>query len=187
MELPFQAIRKYAKEKSMIVPYEERRVYKGYTFGAGPSTYDFRCKQHVVLLPHRMYWRWRLYKFIDKLLVKCKLQPWFEDYHCGFALVSTLEKVAIPDNVSATPMDKSTWVRQGLSVFNTHFDPGFVGYPTIEITNNSTEIIRIPAGVAICQFKFSYLSEPTVLPYRGKYMHQPDKPVPAIEGKSEWS
>lgn len=186
-ELPAQLIAKYSKELNMIVPFTERGLSHGKTFGLGPSTYDFRCKQSIVLMPHRMYWRWRLYKLIDRVLSKLGMTPLFQDYHCGFALVSTVEKVTIPDFLSAVPMDKSTWIRQGITVHNTHFDPGFSGYPTIELANQGNDIVKIPARVAICQFKFTELSEPTNMPYRGKYQNQPDRPVEARVGTGLWS
>jgi len=187
MDLPAQLIRKYALEYKMIKPYSERGLAHGKTYGLGPASYDFRCKQHLVLLPHRMYWRWRLYKWIDKVRTLIGMKQRYKDYHCGFALCSTIEMVAIPYDLTATPMDKSTWIRQGLTVHNTHFDPGFIGYPTIELANQSNEIIEVPQGVAICQFKFSKMVEKTEMPYMGKYQLQPDHPVTAKEGKDVWS
>lgn len=185
-ELPAQIIRQYALEKKMIKPFTERGVEHGKTYGLGPSTYDFRCKQRVVLMPYRLYWLWRLYKFTDKLRKKLGWKELYNDYHCGFALCSTIEQVHIPHDVSATPMDKSTWARQGIAVQNTHFDPGFIGYPTIELTNHSHNTVEIKPGVAICQFKFTKLSEKTEMPYMGKYQLQPNKPVPAKEGTDVW-
>lgn len=186
-ELPAQDIRTYAKTKGMIVPFSERSLAHGKTYGLGPSSYDFRSAQHVVLMPYRKYWLWRIYKLIDKVLKYFGQPAKFEDYHCGFVLISTIERVAIPDNLSAQPLDKSTWVRHGIVVQNTHFDPGFIGYPTIELTNHSHDTVTIPKGVAICQFKFTRLSAPTEMPYKGKYQNQPDRPVTAKEGTDVWA
>src|SRR5690606_11342550 len=186
-ELPAQHIRHLAQTAGMIEPFSERGITHGKTYGLGPSTYDFRIKQRIVLMPYRKYWLWRFYKLIDKVFAYFNQPTKFHDYHCGFALCSTIERVAIPHKVSATPMDKSTWARHGIMVQNTHFDPGFIGYPTIELTNHSHNTVEIPAGVAICQFKFNYLTEPTEIPYKGKYQHQPDKPIPPKEGTDLWS
>lgn len=185
--LPTQLIRKYCQEKNMVEPFAERTVYKGKTYGIGPCSYDLRIKQHIVLLPHRKYGLWKFLKLLDKIYSWFNCRPFFSHYHCGFALVSSIEKVNMPDDVCAMVMDKSSWARRGLAVQNTHFDPGFCGYPTLELSNEGTSTIEIPAGVAICQLKFELLYEPTEMPYRGKYQNQPDKPVEAIEGKDTWA
>lgn len=184
--LPTQLIRQYCLERQLVDPFTERGVFKGKTYGIGPSSYDLRVKQEVVLLPHRLYWVWRLLKWTDLIRTRLNQPKKYESWHCGFALVSSIERVNMPDDICAMVMDKSSWARRGLAVQNTHFDPGFQGYPTLELSNESSETIHIPAGVAICQLKFEKLLEPTEMPYKGKYSNQPDRPVEAIEGTDIW-
>ena len=93
----------------------------------------------------------------------------------------------MPDDVGAQVMDKSSWARKGLSVFNTHFDPGFEGYPTLELVNHGPSVLHFIPGTAICQFKFERMESSTEMPYKGRYSNQPPRPVEAIEGTSEWS
>ena len=97
----------------------------------------------------------------------------------SFMLCSTLEKVNIPNNIAAFVCDKSTWARKGICVQNTYFDPGFQGYPTIELTNHTNHVVTIVEGDPICQFVFMMLDQATEKPYQGKYQYQEDKPVEA--------
>lgn len=185
--LPAQQIRDLALEKGMIEPFVERGIFEGKTFGLGPNTYDFRCREHLVIYPWCYAKRYRLYKLIDWVRDKLYLGKLYEHYRLGFTLASSIEKVCMPNNIGAQVMDKSSWARKGLSVFNTHFDPGFIGFPTLELANHGPSILEIKAGIAICQFKFERLSETTELPYRGKYSNQPPRPVAAREGTTVWS
>ena len=131
----------------MISPFHERAVRNGKTLGLGPCTYDMTIAQNIRLEPGE------------------------------FLLVSTNERVNLPHHVCASVLDKSSWARRGLSVFNTHFDPGFRGYPTLELVNLGPDTIEIFSGEPICQFKFELLDYTTVMPYTGKYQDQPSYPV----------
>jgi len=187
MILPAQQIRKLAFEKQMIAPFLERGVSAGKTYGLGPCTYDVRIKQRVTIYPWNLAYRYRFYKAIDWVRSRFGEPLRYEHLRLGFTLASTIETVAMPDDVAAHVMDKSSWARKGLSVYNTHFDPGFKGYPTLELANNGNKIIDIPEGIAICQFKFEWLTEATEMPYVGKYQNQPDQPVEAKVGVDVWA
>lgn len=153
MILSYQTIKKLAAEQGMINPYYERTIFNGMSYGAGPASYDFRIAQDLIINPG------------------------------GFKLASTMEKVKIPNNVCASVADKSSWARKGIAVQNTYFDPGFEGYPTIELSNHSWNIIHIPIGSPICQFIFMKLDKVTEKPYRGKYQNQPNRPIEALQEK----
>lgn len=142
------------KTNPMIDPFfSTKQVHElsGMSFGLSPASYDFRIAEDHCLLPG------------------------------GSALASTIEKVNIPDNVCAAVKDKSSWARQFLAVQNTHFDPGFRGTPTLELTNHSHVTIIIRAGTPICQFVFSWLDRAARRPYRGKYQDQAAGPQPWIK------
>lgn len=175
------------KPSLMIEPFHERTEFMGKTFGLGPCTYDMRCGQDLVILPRHLWWKFKAYQWLDTIRHELGYDKLYENYRIGFTLASSIERVAMPDNVCATVMDKSSWARKGMSVFNTHFDPGFAGYPTLELSNNGNDILHITKGMAICQFKFEMLYETTEIPYRGKYMNQPDRPVEAKEGLGAWA
>lgn len=147
MILSYQTIRQLCIDCGMVDPWHEKTVYNGVSYGLGPASYDFRIAQNINVPPNEMI------------------------------LCSTLEKVNIPDWVAARVCDKSSWARLGLVVQNTHFDPGFIGYPTVELTNHSKQVITIAKGTAICQFVFHTLDQPTIKPYKGKYQNQGADPV----------
>ncbi len=60
-----------------------------------------------------------------------------------------------------------------MTLFNTLFDPGFVGNATLEIVNLSDQVVEIKAGDPICQFVFHWLDASTDRPYSGKYQNHP--------------
>lgn len=149
MILSYQTIREYCKNHGMIDPWCERTIFNGMSYGLGPASYDFRIAQDITVLPNAVN------------------------------LCSTIERVIIPNNIAARVCDKSTWARLGIVVQNTHFDPGFAGFPTIELTNHTHMPIGIKAGSPICQFVFEFLDRSTFKPYRGKYQNQPPEPIGA--------
>ncbi len=140
------------RQLGILTPFCERTLHKesGLTFGLGPCTYDVRVAQSNLLMPGE------------------------------FWLASTLECFEMPDMICGHVMDKSSLARLGISMFNTHLDPGWRGFLTLEITNKSDQIRNICAGSPIAQIKFEWLDQGTDLPYAGKYQDQPSWPVEAI-------
>lgn len=136
--------------KYIIKPYHERSKSHGLSFGMGPATYDVRIDQDLGLAPGQ------------------------------FSLASTLEYFTMPNWVCAQVMDKSTWARRGVSLFNTFIDPGWKGFLTLEIINNGHEFWGIERGTPIAQVLFHQMAEHSKHPYNGKYMEQPPRPVEAI-------
>lgn len=121
----------------------------GVSFGLTEAGYDLRIKQTVILHPLRR-----------------------------FAIASTVERFAMPDDLVAVVHDKSTWARRGLSVFNTVLEPGWHGWLTLELVYHGWGVLKIPAGAGIAQALFHELAEPAR--YEGKYQGQADRPVAAI-------
>ena len=126
----------------MIMPFYERTVHFGLSFGLGPAGYDIRIAEAITLATG------------------------------AFSLASSIEHLYIPIDIQGELKDKSTWARKGLAVQNTVFDPGFRGFATLELTNHSSTEIIIPYGIAIAQMIFEELDEPTEIPYKGKYQDQ---------------
>lgn len=148
MILSKQTIRRLLK--SSIIPFFERTVHRGMTFGLGPASYDIRIAQD------KFMWPWR------------------------FTLASSQEYIRIPNNIFVEIKDKSTWIRRGLHVHNTVADPGFFSHLTLELKNQKFSFFFIRAGDPICQLVFSFLDEETEAPYTGKYQDQGLNPVKAI-------
>ena len=138
------------KRLNMINPMVERTEHEsGLTYGLGPCTYDVRIAQDIII----------------------------ESGSCH--LISLIEKIIIPNDVCCTIMDKSTWARKFLVMQNTHTDPGFIGFLTLEVTMHGIERITIIRGTPIAQLKFEWLDESTEQPYNGQYQNQRATPQPA--------
>ncbi len=133
----------------LIDPFVERGVIRGRSYGLSACTYDCRTDRPLII-PVRQ----------SRLAV-------------------TMERFCFPHNICGSVLDKSSWARVFISAFNTHLDPGWEGYLTLELANLGEEFIRFEEGDPICQIKFEWLDEATDLPYQGKYQDQPKEPVPA--------
>lgn len=133
----------------MLAPWCERTTHDetGLSFGIGPASYDLRLAQALEMPGPG-----------------------------SFALASTLERWSVPDDLAVHVRDKSSLVRRGLAVFNTHVDPGFRGWLTLELVYHGTGRLRLPAGAPIAQAVFELLDEPTEQPYAGRYQDQPAGP-----------
>src|SRR5678815_4810886 len=136
--LSAQSIRRLCRPTdvvSLITPFTERGVIRGKSYGLSACTYDCRIAEDLVLEPGQA------------------------------ALASTLEHFCLPDNVCGSVLDKSSYARVFVSAFNTHLDPGWSGYLTVELANLGLEVVRYTIGDPVCQIKFEWLDEPTDLPY----------------------
>ena len=96
-----------------------------------------------------------------------------------FVLGSTLERVAIPDDMVARLEGKSSLGRLGLLIHSTagYVDPGWDGYLTLELSNVANLPITIYSGMKIGQISFFRLTTPAERPYgstetRSKYQGQ---------------
>jgi dCTP deaminase len=147
MILPSQTIRKLKP----ILPFNERTIYNGMSYGLSHAGYDVRIAQACFLSPN------------------------------AFCLASTMEEFFMPDDLVAFVHDKSTWARRGLSLFNTVIEPGWQGFLTLELINHSDEQLIIRPGDPIAQIIFMRMEEPTEKPYTGKYQNQKRGPQEAID------
>jgi dCTP deaminase len=76
-------------------------------------------------------------------------------------LVSTLEKIKVPDDLMAVLYPRSSTNRKGLSVDLTGIiDSGYEGQLTIPIRNNTEhQVVRLHPGERFCQVVFEPLTE----------------------------
>ena len=146
--LSAQSIRRMAVEHGMITPFQERHgEHTRLSGGLSPAAYDCHAAQKLVLKPR------------------------------ASGLAVTVERFDMPHNLQAEIKDKSSWARNFASVYNTVMDPGFRGWLTIEVTNNTDYTLVFEEGDPICKLVFYWLDEPTEMPYAGKYQDQPPEPV----------
>lgn len=138
------------KQLQPLDPFiDHKEVIRGRSYGLSIATYDIRIAQTVYLEPNK------------------------------FKLASSIERFCLPNNIVATVKDKSSWAREGLSVFNTFVDAGFEGWLTLELKNQGEKYLYIEKGDPIAQILFAYTDQECE-PYRGKYYQQANKPVEAI-------
>ena len=84
-----------------------------------------------------------------------------------FVLGSTLERIALPDDLVARLEGKSSLGRLGLLIHSTagFIDPGWDGHVTLELSNVANLPITIYYGMKIGQLSFVQLTEPAERPY----------------------
>ena len=140
----------------------------GVSWGLSEAGYDIRIKQDVIFKPaaNTVATKW-----MDN---GKQFRVW--DYG-RFTLASAIEEFDMPDCLVGIVHDKSTWARQGLSVFNTVIEPGFKGGLTLELVYHGNTELIIPAGSGIAQVLFHKISRPAR--YEGKYQFQSSDPEPA--------
>ena len=84
-----------------------------------------------------------------------------------FVLGSTLERVAVPDDLVARIEGKSSLGRLGLLIHSTagFIDAGFDGHITLELANVASLPITIYPGMKIGQISFMEMTTPAERPY----------------------
>jgi dCTP deaminase len=130
--------------------------------GLSEAGYDIRVKQDVIF---------------------SSAGAWVNGYYeagSRFVLASAIEEFQMPEYLVGVVHDKSTWARQGLSVFNTVLEPGWKGFLTLELVYHGRGRLHIPAGTGIAQVIFHEMMD--YASYDGKYQNQADRPVEAING-----
>lgn len=136
------------EQRPLIGMLPHKMKENGYSYGLAECGYDITIAQNVTLHPFRR-----------------------------FKLASAIEEFDMPSNLCAIVHDKSTWARQGLSVFNTVIEPGWKGFLTLELVYHGWKPLRIKKGTGIAQVIFHELTEERN--YSGKYQNQEEGPVNA--------
>ncbi len=85
------------------------------------------------------------------------------------ALVLTLERITLPDDVMGDMRIRSSLAREGLIGSFAWVDPGWDGNLTLAIFNSSRNEIRLGYTERFVQIAFKKLVEPAKKPYRGSY------------------
>ena len=138
----------------------------GVSHGLSEAGYDIRIKQDI------------LFENQDGVWVVGMMTPEGPSFDEGrFTIASCIETFHLPDCLVGIVHDKSTWARQGLSVFNTVIEPGFVGGLTLELVYHGNKSLHIPAGSGIAQVVFHRTTDHAR--YSGKYAGQSSNPEPA--------
>jgi len=90
-----------------------------------------------------------------------------------FVLATTVERISLPDYLTAFVEGKSSLGRLGLFIQNAGWvDPGFSGEITLELFNASRFAIELHAGDRIAQLVIAKTGQAALHPYSGKYLNQ---------------
>ena len=156
-----------------MVPMVTSKIYgHGVTHGLGEAGYDIRIDQTIVF-DRTWYGRRRVTRYKRPF-------SWGESerFFGRFVLGSSMERFTMPTGLLGIVHDKSSWAREGLSVFNTVIEPGWSGYLTLELVYHGRGTLEIPAGAGIAQVIFHQVSNPVT--YKGRYQNQNAGPVERI-------
>ena len=85
-----------------------------------------------------------------------------------YILIETLEKVAMPKDLIARILPRSSVFRCGCSLMNAVVDPGFNGTLTLGLKNESAHEFQIEKNARIAQIVFEEVSGETKM-YSGRY------------------
>jgi len=101
----------------------------------------------------------------------------------SYALGLSMEYIRMPPDVMAIVVGKSTYARCGIIVNVTPLEPGWEGYITMEISNNTPHPAVIYAEEGIAQVLFFKGEAPniTYATKGGKYQHQKEITMPIVE------
>lgn len=128
--------------------FPQQHKAHGTSFGLGSAGYDIRISETVTFVAGNQFPRYTI-------------TQWDGSGGKGgkgrFVLASSMEIFQMPHDLVGTVRDKSTWARQGLSVFNTVIEPGWNGILTLELVFNGSHNLVIPAGSGIAQILFGRL------------------------------
>ncbi len=176
-------IRKMAKEKGMIEPFEEKQVRDGaISYGVSSYGYDLRIADEFKIFTNINTTivdpkKFDLKSFVDLKSDVCVTPP------NSFALGRSVEYFRIPRNVITICVGKSTYARCGIITNVTPFEPEWEGFVTLEISNTTPLPAKIYAYEGIAQVLFFESDEECETSYadkKGKYQAQRGVTLPRL-------
>lgn len=181
---PDHWIRKMALEHGMIEPFVDGQVREGViSYGLSSYGYDIRIADEfriftpglgdlTVVDPKNFDAR----SMVDYHGAVCVIPP------NSFILAKTVEYFRIPRNVMTVCLGKSSYARCGLVVNVTPFEPEWMGYVTLEISNTTPLPAKVYANEGIAQVLF-FEGDPPEKSYadkKGKYQGQVGITLPKL-------
>lgn len=134
-----------------------------------PASIDFRLHPDILVFTHYGVEAIDPYNVPENLHTVVTMTPEepFILHPQDFVLASTLERLTLPDDLTARCEGKSSLGRLGLAVHITAgwIDPSFTGMVTLELANVSRLPIKLWPGMKIGQFTFEVLDAPAEKPY----------------------
>jgi dCTP deaminase len=176
-------IRRMAKERGMIEPFEEKQVREGaISFGVSSYGYDLRIADEFKIFTNINTTivdpkKFDLKSFVDLKGDVCIIPP------NSFALGRSVEYFRIPRNVITICVGKSTYARCGIITNVTPFEPEWEGFVTLEISNTTPLPAKIYAFEGIAQvlfFESDEVCETSYADKKGKYQAQTGVTLPRL-------
>jgi dCTP deaminase len=176
-------IRQMALKKEMIKPFSAGRIKRGkISYGLSSYGYDIRVADEFKVFTNVNTTIVDPKNFDPRSLVDikgnfCIIPP------NSFVLARTVEYFKIPRNILTICLGKSTYVRCGIIVNVTPFEPEWEGYATLEISNTTPLPAKIYANEGIAQIIFLEADEECETSYKdkkGKYQAQKKITLPRM-------
>ena len=135
-----------------------------------PASVDLRLGREFIIIKH---WSTDILDFDSQPNYQTiKTDEFLVPSH-SFVLAATIEKLSIPNDLTAFVEGRSSIGRMGLFIQNAGWvDPGFQGRLTLELYNANSLPIRLRSGRRICQIVFCKTDQKAQNPYKGKYQGQ---------------
>ena len=172
-----------AKEREMILPFEEKQVRAGsISYGVSSYGYDIRIANefkiftninNTIVDPKQFDTK----SFVDFKGDVCVIPP------NSFALGKSVEYFKIPRSVMTICVGKSTYARCGIITNVTPFEPEWEGFVTLEVSNTTPLPAKIYANEGIAQVLFFESDEVCEISYadkKGKYQSQTGITLPKL-------
>jgi dCTP deaminase len=134
------------REEILIEPFSEDSIQ--------PAGYDLRVGEEA---------------YVEGNLIDVKGKGMIVIPPKTYALILTLERVKLPNDVMGDIKLRSSLAREGLLGSFAWVDPGWDGKLTLGVYNASKGEIKLTYRERFVQMTFIRLEEPAENPYRGKY------------------
>lgn len=175
-------IKRLVNEKNMIKPFIDHQEEEGViSYGLSSFGFDIRAGN-----------KFKIFTNINNAIIDPKnfdsnsfIEKESDDGVIippnSFALLHSVEKFNMPENVMGIIYNKSSWARCGLIVNTSILEPQWRGTVTLELSNTTPSPARIYPNEGIAQVVFFRGKRPnkTYDERNGKYQDQKNEPEPA--------
>ena len=163
MILSDQTIRRMLEEKSLVIePLEVRQIQPASVDIRLGNTFSVVEDSSAGIIDLEREIRYKTIETDKYLLLPGQ-----------FVLATTMEYIALPEDLTAFVEGRSSLGRMGLFIQNAGWvDPGFRGEITLELYNANRCAIELTAGRRVGQLVFARMDAPALKPYDGKYQGQ---------------
>ncbi len=175
MILNDKQIKKLAEgEEKMIIPFVDKSVSQGISYGLNSFGYDLRCGDEFKIFTNIKGAIADPKNFTEDNFITIKGEYSILIPPNSFALSCSLETFNMPRNVTGLVTAKSSLARCGLGCPPTVLEAGWKGVLTLELQNHTSNSIRVYSNSGAAQILFFKGENPAVsyADRKGKYQDQ---------------